>query len=189
MHRTILEASRMRAKSIQIAQALGTVVLIWLGAVVSAADLPDPTRPGPYPVGVTTIGLFDHSRTDEATQGGPRALLTEIWYPATEDTRDLPKNKASDFLVRRQLPMLNQFPKIAFGMDIDKFDETFENFAVRDARVRDGKFPLVVFSHGNGGMRNQSTFWCDHLASHGDNKYHCFSRRQQPVGYGICRYR
>jgi predicted dienelactone hydrolase len=25
----------------------------------------------------------------------------------------------------------------------------------------------VVFSHGNGGSRNQNTFWCDYLASHG----------------------
>jgi dienelactone hydrolase len=33
--------------------------------------------------------------------------------------------------------------------------------------VREGRFPLVVFSHGNGGSRHQNTFWCDCLASHG----------------------
>jgi dienelactone hydrolase len=38
---------------------------------------------------------------------------------------------------------------------------------VRDARVRAGKFPVIIFSHGNGGSRWQNTFWCDYLASHG----------------------
>ena len=62
-----------------------------------AADpLPDPEKPGPYPVGVTTMLFVDHSRTDEATKG-PRSLMTEIWYPATDDSKDLPKNRLLDF--------------------------------------------------------------------------------------------
>jgi predicted dienelactone hydrolase len=39
--------------------------------------------------------------------------------------------------------------------------------AVRDARVRSGRHPLIAFSHGYGGHRRQSTFLCTHLASHG----------------------
>lgn len=133
---------------------------------LGADALLDPTKPGPFPVGVTTLTLVDSSRTDPATKG-PRTLLTEVWYPATDDSKNLPKNKASDFLVRGALPMLKQLPKMAFKMDMDEFDKKFKNAAVRDARMRDGKFPLIVFSHGNGGMRNQSTFWCDFMASHG----------------------
>ncbi|GAC1658462.1 MAG: hypothetical protein NVS9B15_20210 [Acidobacteriaceae bacterium] len=30
-----------------------------------------------------------------------------------------------------------------------------------------GPFPLIVFSHSTGGGRRQSTFLCEHLASHG----------------------
>src|SRR5258705_6715663 len=52
---------------------------------------------GPFPIGVTTTVLIDSSRTDAFTKE-PRTLVTEIWYPATDDARQLPKNKYSDFL-------------------------------------------------------------------------------------------
>ena len=132
----------------------------------AASELPDPTRPGPYPVGVTTMLLVDHSRTD-ATTNGPRSLVTEVWYPATDDSRDLPKNKFSDFFLNGSNPKLNGAIMLAFNIDLKQMDSTFKNFAVRDARVRDGVFPLIVFSHGNGGIRSQNTFWCEHMASHG----------------------
>jgi predicted dienelactone hydrolase len=115
---------------------------------------------------VTTTVFVDHSRTDPATNG-PRTLLTEIWYPATDETRALPKNRFSDFLLRGTNPGLNLALQLGFKVKVDELDARFENLAVRDARVRDGKFPLIVFSHGNGGIRNQSTFWCDYMASHG----------------------
>jgi len=131
------------------------------------ADEPaDPTRLGPFPVGVTTVVLVDHSRQDDATNG-PRTIPTEIWYPATDDAKELPKNKLSDFLFSGQVPSLLLAVKTGFKVKIEDIDARYKNVAVRDARVREGKFPLVVFSHGNGGMRFQSTFWCDYIASHG----------------------
>jgi len=129
-------------------------------------ELPDPAKPGPYPVGVTTMLLVDHSRTD-ANIGGPRSLMTEIWYPATDDSRGLPKNRLIDFYLKGTNLGLIVGLKIGMNIDIMKLDKTFRNFAVRDARVRDGVFPLLLFSHGNGGMRSQSVFWCEHMASHG----------------------
>jgi predicted dienelactone hydrolase len=128
--------------------------------------LPDPRQLGPYPVGVTTLAIVDPTRLDEATKG-PRTLLLEVWYPATDETRDLEPNKLSDFLLRGAHPGLNVAVRMAFGADATTLDPSFMNYAVRDARVRDGKFPLIVFSHGNGGLRNQNSFWCDHMASHG----------------------
>jgi dienelactone hydrolase len=52
-------------------------------------------------------------------------------------------------------------------MTAAEIDKLYWNEAHRDARIRKGRFPLVIFSHGNGGSRNQNTFWCDYLASHG----------------------
>lgn len=127
---------------------------------------PDPEKPGPYPVGVTTMQFVDHSRTDAVTNKD-RSLLTEIWYPATDDSKGLPKNRLLDFFLKGSdgnLPILFQ---LAFKVDINTIDKTFKNFGVRDARIRDGKFPLILFSHGNGGMRSQGVFLCEHLASHG----------------------
>lgn len=136
------------------------------GSVAWGAELPDPAKPGQYPVGVTTMTLVDHSRTDAKT-GGSRSLLTEIWYPAVDEARHLPKNKFSDFLMRGQVPVYRAALEFAFQANASNIDEQFQNQAVRDAHIRDGKFPLIVFSHGNRSIRMQSTFWCDHMASHG----------------------
>lgn len=147
----------------------GMAVCLFISLVFSAfaeSPVPDPEKPGPYPVGVTTMTFVDHSRTDPATQG-PRTLLTEIWYPATEDARVLPKNRLSDFFMKNTSPELALVLLAGFGVDLTEADKTFQNFAVRDARVQDGQFPLILFSHGNGGLRMQNTFWCEHLASHG----------------------
>lgn len=157
--------TNIRAKS-QILFAMCIASWLLLPGLVVAEEPQDPTRLGPYPVGVTTTLLVDHSRTDVSTEG-PRSLVTEIWYPATEDSRDLPKNKFSDFFLKGKNVKLNGMVAFAFKVQLKDIDETFKNVAVRDARVRDGVFPLIVFSHGNGGIRSQNAFWCDHMASHG----------------------
>jgi predicted dienelactone hydrolase len=143
-----------------------SVLILAVGPAALSADLPDPRRPGPFPVGVTTVVFVDPTRECAASKG-PRVLPTEIWYPAADDARDLPKNRVSDFLFRGQSPPLSLAFRGGFRVSIEDADARFRNRAVRDARVRDGRFPLIVFSHGNGGVRFQSTFWCDHMASHG----------------------
>ncbi len=159
----ILRRTRAMRQRLALIGLIGAVA--WT-RVVAAESLPDPKKLGAYPVGVTTIELVDNSRTDSATNG-PRTLLTEIWYPATDDSRGLPKNKFSDFFLRGQSPELNDMLKKFFKVGLDEIDGRFKNEAVRDARVREGKFPLIIFSHGNGGIRAQNAFWCDHMASHG----------------------
>ena len=132
-------------------------------ASTNAADL---RAMGPFQVGVTTTVLVDCGRTDAFTSES-RTLVTEIWYPATDDARQLPKNKYSDFLPGGVTPEVALLVQKTYKHPISAMDEIFWNHAVRDARVRQGKFPLIIFSHGNGGNRHQNTFWCDFLASHG----------------------
>jgi predicted dienelactone hydrolase len=132
----------------------------------AANNIFNPASAGPYPVGVTTTVFVDHQRKDAYTKED-RTLVTEIWYPATDDARKLPKNKFSNFLPGGPTPQLETLIKAAFKKPLSEIDKIFINDAVRDARVRDGKFPLIIFSHGNRSIRNQSTFWCDYLASHG----------------------
>ena len=143
--------------------------LIWtlfcMGTAV--ADKIDFFAPlGPWPVGVTTTVLVDHSRTDALTHE-PRTLVTEIWYPATAESRNLPKNKYPDFLPGGVTPEIEAAIQQNYKMSVAEVDRIFWNHAVRAARVREGKFPLIIFSHGNGGNRHQNTFWCDFLASQG----------------------
>ncbi len=103
----------------------------------------DPFTRGPLPVGVRTLTLKDSER-------GGRALPTELWYPAADAHagQDLQHDSRDTY------QLMPGFP-------------TNYQHAVRDAAPRKGAFPLVVFSHGFGAHRRQSTFLCTHLASHG----------------------
>ncbi|MBO0721038.1 MAG: dienelactone hydrolase family protein [Blastocatellia bacterium] len=152
--------------SFLIAIASLTTTALSSGSTVSTKNFFNPAAAGPYPVGVTTTVFVDHKRIDTATKED-RTLVTEIWYPATDETRNLPKNKFSNFLPGGPTPQLESLIETAFKKPLAEVDRIYWNNSVRDARVREGKFPLIIFSHGNRSIRNQSTFWCDYLASHG----------------------
>lgn len=120
--------------------------------------VPDPGVMGPYPVGVSTVTLFDEAR--ESPAGGPRRLVTEIWYPAVEAARAGAPTlyDIRDYMTEEQR---------AQTADITAVE--LETPAVRDAAVRAdaGRFPLIIFAHGQGALRWQSTYYTVHLASHG----------------------
>ncbi|MGM0576945.1 MAG: alpha/beta hydrolase family protein [Myxococcota bacterium] len=125
---------------------------------VCAADeehAPDPSTWGPFPVGVTT---FEVETTDDA--GEPRTLVVEVWYPATEDARGGPYESID---LRARAP--EGVPERIGDLEI----APIQTHQVRDAPVRaaDGPYPMVLFSHGAFGIRFQSVFWTQHLASHG----------------------
>ncbi|HSB09831.1 MAG TPA: hypothetical protein VLM38_10135 [Blastocatellia bacterium] len=156
-------------KITNVAKALFTILLIFSLSSSSGAAKTPPPNPlfgGPYPVGVTTTVFVDETRTDNFTKQ-PRTLVTEIWYPAAEQARRMPKNKYSDFTPSGVTPQVDELIRKAYKMSAAEIDKVYWNEAHRNAPVRKGRFPLVIFSHGNGGSRNQNTFWCDYLASHG----------------------
>ncbi|HOZ48032.1 MAG TPA: alpha/beta hydrolase [Candidatus Hydrogenedentes bacterium] len=148
---------------------VGWLAIAWAIAVAwmaAAETLPDPEQAGPYPVGVTTVLIEDHSRTCEET-GGPRPLLTEIWYPAADDAKAMPQGHLLDtYLFNFDDTLINLIQSM-FKVDLHAYDATFRCIGHRDARVRDGVFPLIVFSHGSNAVRCQSVSWCEHMASHG----------------------
>ncbi len=102
----------------------------------------DPFARGPHPVGVRSAELEDTARG--------RRLPVELWYPATA------AHAGADLVD----PSRDRYAVLA------AFPPTSQD-AVRDAAPAAGRFPLVVFSHGFGGHRRQTTFLCTHLASHG----------------------
>lgn len=98
-----------------------------------------PDELGPYAVGRTTFEVVDPSRDG-------RTLTVDVWYPAD--------------------------PADADGAEVSVYDLIFiglpspvalDGLPVSD----DAPFPLVAFSHGNNGVRFQSYFLCEMLASHG----------------------
>ena len=114
------------------------------GRVYPPNDLGPTAEFGPFPVGVRTLTIEDPSRLN--VQGtGPRPLTVELYYPSTAAAiAGVPKD-----IVR------------VLNVDI------VATPAYRDVAHADGPFPLVIFSHGNGGIRFQSFFFAAHLASHG----------------------
>jgi predicted dienelactone hydrolase len=94
---------------------------------------------------VRTVELIDAARDS-------RALPTEIWYPAAAEHAGADLAEDS----RDHYELLPGFPGSW-------------QLAVRDAKARaeGAPMPAIVFSHGFGGHRRQSTFFCTHLASHG----------------------
>jgi predicted dienelactone hydrolase len=123
-------------------------LLLALAATLAAADagagrprFADPNALGAYAVGHTLFTAVDAAR-------GDRALPSELWYPA--DAED----------VVGATPTRYDFQFLGLGLDSSA---AFEDVPPSD----DLAFPLIVFSHGNGGVSWQSTFLMERLASHG----------------------
>jgi predicted dienelactone hydrolase len=95
----------------------------------------------PDSLGRYAAGLTTVEMVDPAR--ADRTLTVDIWYPAHQRS-DAPT--AALDLVFTQLPL----PGVLASPDAAR-----------------GSFPLVVFSHGNGGVRFQSWFLAQTLASHG----------------------
>jgi predicted dienelactone hydrolase len=173
----MIAGSSLVRKVFPARKVLASAILLAVALTISSAlaqspgnDLRNPEQMGPYPVGVTSIQLDDPSRPDPEL--GPRPLRTEIWYPAIDAARGMPKNLYSDFILRGSVPgsvdaaneSLNFYRK---GLTLPDIDKAYKNVAVRDIEVRDGKWPLLVFSHGSGGTRVGYVFFTEFMASHG----------------------
>jgi predicted dienelactone hydrolase len=105
------------------------------------------TTPGPYGVGETTLTL----PTDHAA--------VEVWYPATKAS--VAGQPEAQYDVGEWLPAaLKKLLPPGFTV-------SYPSGGVRGVEVAPGRFPLVVFSHGFAGFRDQSTFLTARLASWG----------------------
>jgi len=148
------------------------IISLWtalspLAAGREAASQYDPRAKGPFEVGNKTHVFIDTSRCDPATNSA-RTLVTEVWYPAVDDASFLPRDTIREFLgqwddlVIRMLEEEGAPPE-----ELANFDR--ETGAARDApiNVDSAPFPMLLFSHGNGGVRFQNFTMCEYLASHG----------------------
>ncbi len=106
-------------------------------AVGPDESLAAPDELGPYTVGRATLELDDTERS--------RPLVADVWYPASADA-------SGDASVYQFIP----------GIEFAS-----ENALADVAVATDGPFPLVVYSHGSGGLRYVASFFTELLASHG----------------------
>ena len=117
------------------------------GGTVAGSCAAAPYRDaGPYGVGIRTVAVA--------------GIPVEIWYPA--DPHAVKGQQTAGYDMRDWLP-----PEMAKAIPSTS-DTSFSMAAVRDAAASiHGPFPLLLFSHGLGGYRMQSSAIMAHVASWG----------------------
>lgn len=98
-----------------------------------------PIEAGPYQVGVTTITINDAARN--------RPLTVDVWFPLTEGV-------TGDAHQYTLLPGVYYESPDAISADAASI-------------ATDGPFPLVVYSHGSGGLRYIHSSYTEAIASYG----------------------
>ncbi|MFI5618746.1 alpha/beta hydrolase family protein [Streptomyces sp. NPDC051567] len=157
--------------------AVGSVACLGLIAVGPAAAwaLPVPVFPepsGPFAVGTGVTQWTDPDRS-EPTAPGPgarRTVVVQLWYPARESpagaqrARYLGRSQSEARTVSDALADYAGLP----GFLLDGVPRA-RTHAVQGAPVAGGggRFPVVVFSPGLGGVRTQNTAWAEELAGRG----------------------
>ena len=144
----VVLAGSTAAQATRVGPVPGTVVV--RGDTVPTVAHLGPTsftRPGPLGVGETTLAL--------PTDGAP----VEVWYPAT--TSSVAGKPVATYDVADWLPpALKKLIPVGYTVN-------YPSGGVPGVPVAPGRYPLVVFSHGFAGFRDQSTFLTARLASWG----------------------
>ncbi len=126
-------------------------------------DAPELSARGPYTVGVQTFDLVHPDQVDilNSKEGKDpvydRSLTVEVWYPA-----EIPADSAATVTYAEVMGTRGDSlrPLIPFS---------FRGRAFPDAapKTSEGKFPLIVVSHGYVGSRYLMTYLTENLASKG----------------------
>jgi predicted dienelactone hydrolase len=131
---------------------------IGITLTVQAVDSPPADQTGPYKVGFVANTYYDSTRSDYA--GGPRPIVTFIWYPVDPEIE-------------------GELPPAVYPMNVsglpglpDASSTDFEAYGIDSAYQevapsQDGPFPLVVFSPGMNGDSLGYVHIGTRLASHG----------------------
>jgi pimeloyl-ACP methyl ester carboxylesterase len=135
-------------------------------------------KPGPYQAGFKVIDQYDRSRVFQIASAepgkpaaeGPRPLQTLVWYPAqissaqrmtvgkyaalieTETSFDQPTDKGK--------------PQ-SFVQDFTRGTTALVTWAVRDAAIQDGRFPVAIYAPSVNAPAIENIELCEYLASHG----------------------
>ncbi|HBS47004.1 MAG TPA: acetylhydrolase, partial [Paenibacillus sp.] len=153
-----------------------TLILGGVGVVYAAVSIAlpllfpvfsfaEPTSP--YEIGTVTYHWTDSAREEKFTKtsGDSRELMVQIWYPASSEATGKKAPYLSD--PAPYIEGLHEFlhlPEFLFsGFNL------VNTHAIANAGLADteSKYPVLLFSHGFMGYRNQNMFQVEQLASHG----------------------
>lgn len=145
--------------------ALGLVVAAALPLVLPVFRLPRPT--GPHAIGTLTYHWVDDARAELFTPDptGRRELVVQVWYPARARAPSSPRAPyVPDPGALAPLARMLHLPGFLFGHF--RYVETSATPAA-PAAAGEAAFPVLIFSAGRGGFRQESTHLFEELVSHG----------------------
>ncbi|MER8187781.1 hypothetical protein [Kitasatospora sp. NPDC094015] len=131
---------------------------------------PEPT--GGFAVGTRVEQWTDPLRPETFTPDPDdrRTVVAQLWYPAQPSPAG---TQRAQYLGRTEREARTVADALAGGVGLPGFlmdgVPRARSHAVVDAPVATGggRFPVVLFSPGSGGVRTQNTAWAEELASHG----------------------
>lgn len=152
----------MKTKWIIITLCVIALVAAVVGIRLAVKTVANPPadQTGPYKVGFVMNTYHDSTRSD--FNGGARPIQTFIWYPASPDNNGSPMPPAVYPMTTHIVPIT--YPD-ATSTDFEAYgiDPAFQEVAAS----KDGPFPLIILSPGQG----ESSAWFiqigTRLASHG----------------------
>ncbi|WP_324672275.1 dienelactone hydrolase family protein [Hymenobacter sp. GOD-10R] len=176
------------ARSILLRVAL-LFILCQLGYTAQAGSGFADLKPGPHGVGFRVVQQYDYARsyrdkTDLVT-GKPyageqaRPMQTLVWYPAQKTGTplryaDYMRTEATDEVLGRTeaevaafMDGRRQWATARLGAKQAQAMLAQRMWAVPNAPATTGKFPVVIYAAGGGGVAHEAADLCEYLASHG----------------------
>ena len=129
--------------------------------IYDASMLPMPE--GNYSIGLEVKHLIDESREEKITEepDDKREMMLYIWYPAEDGGRRAEYMKKEEFAY-----LFKESPIPLFWIPKDAY-KYVRTHSFINATPADGKFPLVIFSHGYRGYPALYTSMIENLVTHG----------------------
>ena len=122
---------------------------------------------GLYKIGTKRFLLVDSSRTNwyKKGYGDYRKIMTQVWYPSVISETDKKSKYIDNINALTETIKLQGYsiPEILTkqigSVDCTSWDSS--------QPVKHETFPIIIFSHGHGGLRTQNTNQIEELVSHG----------------------
>jgi dienelactone hydrolase len=155
-----LKSKSIALMSILLFSSCSTIIPL----LIPFQDIPAPT--GSFSVGTRVFNWEDNKREEWFTEkeGDFRKIVVQVWYP-TDEVTGVPVPYL-DFAQHRIKPISEQveLPPFMIKHIQDVYSNSYLNASLKSTTE---PYPLVIFSHGLGGMRMQNTIQMEELASRG----------------------
>ena len=126
---------------------------------------------GEYQVGTQVIHMVDNDRSAWYGQesSNPREIMVRVWYPAQPHEGD----QKAPYVYNEKL--IGDMVSKGFGIPkyLMKNLSNINGNSWSEAQPVNEKFPVLIFSHGIGGLKTQNTTQMEEMASHGYVVFSC----------------